>query len=240
MFDLDIRRIYLLKEVEVSIKLLKNGMRDLQKLGTSNDFFHGPILMLSSGYERLIKCLLCLALMDDNGEFQEAPYKSYGKSGHDLDNLLKKLLSICDTKNYSSKFKAAKMDIDFLKDDKHLREIISLFSDFAQAGRYYNLDIVIKGKSDYKDPDYFWTKIENTIMKARKEVYDKFEKGEIEYVSKEINRDIIIILEKYTRALARLFTLADFGDFAKQASPLVHHYLMLTDDKLGTTDYNTI
>jgi hypothetical protein len=64
MSNTTLRKICLLNEVDASIKLLKKGMSDLQNISAKNDFYHAPILMLSSGYERLIKCLLCLALMD--------------------------------------------------------------------------------------------------------------------------------------------------------------------------------
>ena len=134
MNNLTLRKFCLLIEVDTSIKLLKKGMGDLQNISGKNDFYHAPILMLSSGYERLIKCLLCLALMDDNMNFKEQPFETSERKGHNLDYLLDRLLSICKQKNYSSKFPAAKKDIDFLSKDGYLRKIISLLSDFAQGG----------------------------------------------------------------------------------------------------------
>lgn len=231
------RKICLLDEVKTSIKLLKKGMGDLQKISGKNDFYHAPILMLSSGYERLIKCLLCLALMDDNMNFKEQPFKTLERKGHSLDYLLDRLLSICEQKNYSSKFPTAKKDIDFLNRDKYLRKIISLLSDFAQGGRYYNLDMVLKESSRYKDPIEGWSRIESTILQERKDLLQKMNNNDFDNIFKEINRELIINLEKFARALARLFTLADFGSFAKQASPLVYDYLMLMDNELGTKKY---
>lgn len=237
MQNLAYREICLLMEVETSIKLLKKGMGDLQKISGSNDFYHAPILLLSSGYERLIKCLLCLALMDGNGEFKEPPFEKSKGKGHNVDYLLRRLLSICEQKKYSSKFPAAKADIDFISKDKDLREIISLLSDFAQGGRYYNLDMVLNGTSKYKDPAEGRDKIVNTIIQRREYLLKELYNGDSDYFYKEINRELIITLEKFARSLARLFTLADFGDFAKRASPLVFDYLMLMDKDLGTRDY---
>lgn len=237
MENLAYKGICLLMEVEISIKLLKKGMGDLQKINGANDFYYAPILLLSSGYERLIKCLLCLALMDDYRKFKEPPYKTSKRKGHNLDYLLDRLLSVCAEKNYSSKFPAAKSDINLLRKDNNLRKIISLLSDFAQGGRYYNLDIVLKGASAYKDPVKGWDKIETTILKTREDLLKKLNDGDLDDVYKEINRELIITLEKFARALARLFTLADFGDFAKKASSLVYDYLMLMDKDLGTRAY---
>ena len=231
------RKFCLLDEVETSIKLLKRGMGDLQNISGKNDFYHIPILLLSSGYERLIKCLLCLALMDNNMNFKEQPFETSERKGHDLDYLLDRLLSICEQKNYSSKFLSAKKDIDFLNKNEYLRKIISLLSGFAQGGRYYNLDMVLNGTSRYKDPNKEWGKIESTIRQTRKDLLEKINISNLDDVYKEINRELIINLEKFARALTRLFTLADFGDFALQASSLVHDYLMLMDEELGTRNY---
>ncbi|MHC1600573.1 MAG: hypothetical protein ACXQS5_07140 [Candidatus Methanospirareceae archaeon] len=236
MENLAYREICLSREVETSIKLLKKGMGDLQKISGSNDFHHAPILLLSSGYERLIKCLLCLASMDENGKIEGIPFKE-GRKGHDIDYLLRKLLSVCEQKNYSSKFPAAKADIDLLSKDKDLRKIISLLSDFAQGGRYYNLNMVLRGTSTDKDPDEGWDKIVNTIVQRREYLLKELHNGDSDYFYKEINRELVITLEKFARSLARLFTLADFGDFAKRASPLVFDYLMLMDNDLGTKEY---
>ena len=172
---------------------------------------------------------------DENGEIKGTLFKK-GK-GHDIDYLLRRLLSVCEQKNYSSKFPAAKVDIDFISKDKDLREIISLLSDFAQGGRYYNLDMVLNGTSKYKDPAEGRDKIVNTIIQRREYLLKELYNGDSDYFYKEINRELIITLEKFARSLARLFTLSDFGDFAKRASPLVFDYLMLMDKDLGTREY---
>jgi hypothetical protein len=234
------RKIASLMEVETSVKLLKKGMGDLQNIGSANDFYHAPILLLSSGYERLMKCLLCLAFMDENMNPTEKAYYPKGRKGHDLTLLLKKLIEVCEKKGYSSKFPKAKEDIELLSKDEDLRKIVTLLSDFAQGGRYYNLDIVLYGTSTYKDPTTMYQKIERAILQKRNELSKKLTEGDTDYVHREINRELIITLEKFTRALSRLFTLADFGDFAKQASALVYDYLMLRDDDLGTRDYRIL
>jgi hypothetical protein len=227
------RKICLINEVDTSVKLLKKGMSELQSINGANDFYYVPFLLLSSGYERLIKCLLCLASMDKNGKIKKLPFKKT----HDLIGLLDKLLSVCKQKNYSSKFPDAKKDIDMLSNDKHLRNIISILSEFAQSSRYYNLDIVLKGKSKYKDPKAAWEEEELNIFQNKEDFLKRLNKENLDDIYKEINRKFIVSLEKFTRALARLFTLADFGDFAKQVSSVVYGYLTLRDEELGTRDY---
>jgi len=229
------RKICLINEVDTSIKLLKKGMGELQDISGANDFYHVPFLLLSSGYERLMKCLLCLAFMDKNGECKEPPFKKT----HNLNYLLKQLLSLCEQKKYSIKFADAKKDIDMIRNDKRLRNIISNLSDFAQGSRYYNIDIVLKGWSKYKNPNSVWGNIELNILREKGVPLDKLHKEDLKNIYYEINHEIIVALEKFTRALARMFVLADLGEFAKQVSPCVYDYLTLRDDELGTRDYRS-
>jgi hypothetical protein len=231
------RKTCLRMEVETAVKLLKKGMGDLQNIDGANNFYYAPILLLSSGYERLIKCLLCLALMDEDMNFAEEPYDTQGRKGHDLVLLLNRLLEVCEKKKYSSKFPEARTDIEFLSEDDNLRKVVSLLSDFAQGGRYYNLDIVRPGNSKYQDPTRTWQRIEMTIIEQNEVLSKKLNNGDFDALRREINRELIITLEKFARALSRLFTLADFGDFAKQVSPSVFDYLMLMNKDLGTKDY---
>jgi len=234
------RGMYLFWEVETASKLIKKGMAELQAISDANDFYHVPILLLSSGYERLIKCLLCLASMSEEGEITGMPYTTSGRKGHDLDLLLNTLLKICQEKNYSSKFPAAKIDIDLLTNDKVLREIISIFFNFAQAGRYYNLDIVIKGKSDFKDSKNMWEELEMAIVRSSENISRKYSDPNYRNIKgtyKEINQELIKILEKFARALSRLFTLGDFSNFSKGVSTPLHDFLFLRDEDLGTRDY---
>lgn len=227
------RNMCLLKEVETSINLLKKGMCDLQKISGSNDFYHPPILLLSSGFERLMKCLLCLANMDDNGNLSTIPFIK----SHDLEYLLSEVLKICEEKGYSNKFPAARHDIDLLSSNSNLREIISILSNFAQGGRYYNLDIVLKGNSEYDDPINGWNKIEEAILKAKPNLKLFASDKDLDHFYREINHELIIYLEKFARVLSRLFTLSDFGNFAMRVSPLVYDFLMLRNDELGTKEY---
>lgn len=97
----------------------------------------------------------------------------------------------------------------------------------------------MNGTSKEEDPVRVWNEIEMEILQIREDSLRKLKEKNLDSIYKEINRGLIIILEKFARALARLFTLADFGDFAKQASPLVYDYLMLMDNDLGTRNYST-
>ena len=159
---------------------------------------------------------------------------------HDLQYLLQLLIDVCNEKRYANKFQAASEDIIFITTDSELTKIVGSLSNYAQGGRYYNLDILVKGHSVYSEPKQSWEFLEAYIMENRNQL-DKFYKSlDLQEFYKLVNHELVVIIEKLMRALSRLFTLADFGTLAKQVSPLVFDFLMLSESDLGQTDYRTI
>ena len=47
---------------------------------------------------------------------------------------------------------ALQADIDFCASDKHLREMLDIFGEFGQGGRYHNLDVVLDSSSRADEP----------------------------------------------------------------------------------------
>lgn len=200
-------------ELKISKKMLIKGFSDLQHKTLIPEFYHVPLLLLSNGFERIIKCLLCLNNMDENGKIIRCPYSK--KKGHDLKYLLEELLIICKEKMYDQRCPATEKDVEFLVGDIDLNNLISLLSDFGKGARYYNLDIILCKKSHYKNPKNVWSEIETTIWKK------KFNEGdytgeEIKRIHLDVIQILIILLEKFARSLARIFTLGEFGSTGKQ------------------------
>lgn len=55
-----LKDIYLDEELRTSIRLIELGFGELQNLDMVNDFYFLPFQLLSSGFERLMKCHICL------------------------------------------------------------------------------------------------------------------------------------------------------------------------------------
>lgn len=51
------------------------------------------------------------------------------------------------------------------------------------------------------------------------------------------NRNLVVCLESFIRALARLFVLAELGDDARRVSASVGYFFRLDDTRLGTKGY---
>lgn len=228
------KKLAALAEVETATKLIKQGLREIQALNGGNDFFHLPLLLLSNGFERLLKCLLCLECIGNDWEATIKPFSIKSGKGHNLTYLLEEIIKLCEGKKYSSKFPAAENDIEFLKHDSAFRNILDLLSDFGLGDRYYNIDIITKGESKYNNPSEKWTDIELTIKNNSKELNYN---NDSDQIISEINKKLVIIFEKFARALSRLFFHGEFGEFAKQASSPVLDFVVLSDDKLGTKEY---
>jgi hypothetical protein len=54
------KHVALLDELENSIKLINLGFGELQNIDQNNDFYYLPFQLISSGFERFMKCYICL------------------------------------------------------------------------------------------------------------------------------------------------------------------------------------
>lgn len=234
------RKLCLMNEVETSIRFLSKGLGEIQKLSENHDFYDAPISSFSFGLEKLLKSLIVIKHWDNPSELKKLhDHEWTGKRGHDLTKLLNKIIQICEENNYSSKFPAAKTDITFITKNSEIKMLISTLSDFSQGGRFYNLDAMMLGYSSERiNPADGWRKIEDSILFNREDLKMKFYNNLYSSAIKdEIIHEIICVLERFLRSICRLFTLADFGDLAKQVSPNVFVFLMLRDDEIGIKKY---
>jgi hypothetical protein len=55
-----IKNIFLNNGLQASVKLIEIGFGEFQRLDLANDFYHLPFQLVSSGFERLMKCYICL------------------------------------------------------------------------------------------------------------------------------------------------------------------------------------
>lgn len=235
-----LKKMCLSNEIFISIKLVELGFRELQDLKEGNDFYYLPLQLLSSGFERLMKCIICLDSLEKNGRF---PNQKKLKT-HDLLDLMNIILQNC----FSTNCPATKMDYDFIKNNDLFQKLLKLLSEFGKYARYYNLDIVTGVVSEPMDVESEWKRIEMKILQADKSMCEEFldcsrnpqpdSTEKVRQIYLEINRRIILPMERFARALARQFTLGELGKHAKELSGAVHPFLFLTDSDLGTRKYN--
>jgi len=235
--DESIKELHLIDELTTASRLIEIGFGELQNLDSKNDFYFIPLQLISSGFERLMKCHICLGYFERNESYPDFNYlKSCGgKNGHDLLELKKHILN-----HYFNHFNisALKEDYLFLVNDENLNTALYLLSEFGKYARYYNLDVVTSSAKPSIDVINEWMNYEIKIMESDPDIYQKLGDLELhEELVHSVNRKIIILLERFTRAISRQFTIGKLGEKASQHSPILFNWIILQDNDLGIRDY---
>ncbi|SEK91334.1 hypothetical protein [Ectothiorhodospira marina] len=234
------------EELLSAMRLIKTGLRELNRMDGSTDFFHLPILLLASGFERMMKTACCCHHLETTGNYPDRRHfsknpKRSGQPTHDLMWLLDKRVRQCFSDNYHAGLPAAQSDVEFLEKDKRMRRMVKILSDFAKSARYYNLNIVFGDANPGPSPEDEWKKLEMEVLREDPSWTRRIgDQKDGDSFHRQINTALTIQCEKLARALARLFTIGGLGAQAKQISPHTHHFLFLMDDQLGKTDYERI
>jgi len=228
------------EELFTAIRLLKCGLCELNRMDGANDFFHLPIQLLASGFERLMKTVICCHHLAVKGEFPKRQIFPKGKRGHDLIYLLDVITKQCFSDEYLSRIPAARQDINFLRNNKQLRRIVQILSEFGQSARYYNLNVVLGEEDPGPSPDDQWQELEMEILKEDPNWAQNIQDpNQTDAIHELINRKLTIHCERLARSLSRLFTIGGLGDEAKRISSYTHDFLFLMDEQLGKRDYGT-
>jgi len=232
----DIRQFRLGEEVRTSIRLIEKGLAELQGIDEVNDFYYPPLLLLSTGLERLMKCILCFRSKAATGSLPTRPMiKAYG---HDLETLRDEVVKRCFDDAYRSSRPVADTDAAFLASDLRLRSLLTALSRFAESSRYYNLDVVGGHHPNTDDPEQEWQQLEMEVVSERPDLLETLgSPGSLAPVYEAIRREFVGRIEVFTRALCRLFTLGPLGEDAAQYTAYITPFLFLTDDKVGKRNY---
>lgn len=229
------------EELLTAIRLLKTGLRELNRMDGATDFFHLPLLLLAAGFERMMKTVICCHHLATKGEFPGRGIFPQGKKGHNLVHLLGMITNDCFSDSYIARIPAAQADITFLRSDAQLKTIVRLLSDFGQGARYHNLNVVLGESDPGPFPDDEWQKLELAILQENPDWADRTaDPTKSDAVFKDINARLTAHCERLARSLSRLFTIGGLGDLARQVSPHTHDFLFLMDDQLGERDYEAM
>lgn len=227
-------------ELRVAVRLLKTGLRELNRQNGPSDFAHLPILLLASGFERMMKVILCCHHLEVNGSFPTSrKFWEAGAQGHNLENLLEAIIQKCFFNNYVGRIPVAQDDVEFLSDAK-TKSFVRILSDFGIAARYYNLNVVQGEANPGPSPDKEWHKLKLEVLQGNPAwVSLLLDVPSGNAVYKVVNEQLTIRCEMFARALARLFTIGKLGSVARRISSSTKHFLNLRDDQLGR-DYADI
>lgn len=230
------RKISIVLEIERAVKYLRLGLAEVQRVSPANDFYDPVFLYLSGGLERLFKCMLCLNFQEKHNRLPNQNEIWNIRNGHDLNSLKSKVEEICIP--VSRPFAA--MDYDLITKDEFINMICKTLSAFGKRARYFNLDAILGIDQDF-DAKNEWEKRETLIGKeiyGTERFYDLLtDPKQLERIYKETNREIIIRLESFFRALTRQFIFGNFSSESKIFLFQIEAFTDIDDKQLGNTDY---
>jgi hypothetical protein len=96
----------------------------------------------------------------------------------------------------------------------------------------------VTGTPDKLNIEDTWSKLKMEFLSSRPELMEKItEQPDLKTVDGEISNYFVSCFEKFVRAIVRQYTLGDMGEEPKRYIGSYSHFLFLSDDKIGTTDY---
>lgn len=231
------QKFALINEIQRAHDLVVHGLAALQAIGGANDFYDLPFLLLASGLERLCKCILIIDHLSKTGSLP--PKKKIKKYLHALDDLIDDVKSRSFVEEYLER-PIAREDLDFLSNDRVLAQIVEYLRDFAQGGRYYDLDAILAEPQADMSPQEKWKKMELDVIMADPSLKELLTKhGSKDELHGKVNTRFVVILERLIRALARTFTLGPASEIAKEYHGQFYKFIVLRDSELGHKKYES-
>ncbi|MBW8060378.1 MAG: hypothetical protein FVQ78_08645 [Solirubrobacterales bacterium] len=225
----------LIDELDTAAKLTQHGMDALHELDAANDFHHLPMQLLSQGFERLLKVTYAMALRERSGAMPTVASlkRDYG---HDLTKINDALIEVVTSNEEYAARPAVRDDLDFLSADRDLRRVLKLLSSFGTWSRYYNLGVLLDPSSAAakNDPALAWQAIERESLQRMPEGLERLgQPSELTDLFQEIYEEISKTLDRFTRAISRMWTLGPLGPEGQRHMGLIKEFLFLRDEELG-------
>lgn len=233
------RNIAVVFEIENSIKMLRSGLSEIQKIYPGNDFYDPILIYLSSGLERLFKSMICLNFKEINGRLPNYTELMGKNNGHDIEYLKEKVESFCIP--IDRPFAAA--DYDIITKDKFINDVCKILSAYGQKARYFNLDAVL-GREQELNAKNEWQGLEASLA----EEYYGFNKywemildgKQIDKLRKKSNELIVGRLEIFFRAICRQFVFGSFSSESQMFRFQIESFYDIDDKNIGKTEYHKL
>lgn len=226
------RGLSLIQELDVSVLTIEAGLAELQASVPGRPRHFVFLLLLATGIERLAKVVLHLRAMERDGKPLPPAVMRPGKGyGHDLVRLVDAVVDQCFTPEHLAR-PVAVQDRDFLRHDPLFRSMLSLLSDFATNSRYVYMDGISDPASRTEPPARRWDELERSAT-APEEHARLYATGDVAAAKRHATGVLAARIERFVRAVARLFVFGALGSLGRQVSTELAPYYRLDDDQLG-------
>lgn len=195
-------------ELDIASSLLFNGFEKLQEMKFEYYTYFVPSLLISNGFERLLKVLILFREHNLNGSFpDEGKWKKL--KSHKITELYN---NVVESLKNCSWHKTKPLGITFLEfyANGELIRLLEIFEEFANQTRYYNINVVVESNTSNSPYEQF---------RAFRESY--WSNPEIQQLGTQPNQDEyfetlhnrwVLILKQCTHQLTYAFTMGCFGD----------------------------
>ena len=217
----------LIEELETAKKLIEFGIIDLREQA-SEGFHHLPLQLLAQGLERLLKLTYVLAVLEESDGLPSI--RDIKAFSHGLERIADQLVVLVAPKH------GVQEDLEFIRSDGDLRSLLRLLSNFGQESRYHYLDALLDPSSARvdDDPRLQWSEFEDAFISRRPNWAERLGTPEgQEDVFHEAATGIAALVDRLSRAIARMWTQGALPEEAAQFSPQLGVFLHLRDEQLG-------
>jgi len=228
-------------EIRIGFHCIKLGIIEFNKFGPTTIELFIPLLLLSTGFERLLKILYCFDYYNMNGNFPTK--KELKNKGHGLVTLTEHFLNVCEKTDIYNKASARINDIKFLKENTDFKKLLTILSNFAEnQNRYYNLDCITGQNNIYStdSPERLISKFLNEVIQRKQDIVEFALKPpyKTQIIYETFNPYIIELLQRFLRILCYGFTQGAFGNLARQYSAnQLNDFLDIRDENLSKINF---
>jgi hypothetical protein len=225
--------VALIDELGSATELIDLGVKELHALSLANDFYHLPMQLLAQGLERFLKVTYALAHLGQTGMLPGRK-KMRTQYGHKLVGITDDLVALAERSTGYVDRPAVREDLEFVRTDADLRQVLQILSEFGATSRYHRLDEFLDPQSVREDdPSQKWAAFEAEIIGRQPDWLEEIESGSAEKVHRTAVLYAAQLVDRFARAIARMWTLGALPNESRRYSPLTRPFLMLTDEQLG-------
>ena len=229
------QKLALIQEAEIALYSIESGLGHLAKNRpyAPKPYYFAWYILLSTGFERLLKILICLHEFETTGAFPTRRFLQRTMR-HDLRTLRDEVVRRCYVSPYLNR-DFAQDDRNFLSNDVLLAHILSALNDFATEDRYMFMNKISEPSLGREWPKGRWEEIERIALSD--EVFYRLLQDDYQELVRQANRITQAHIERFTRALTRLFVFGNLGDLARSQYALIAEFVRLEDSELGCRTY---
>lgn len=233
--DLDpIRTLAFITETETAVALLDEGIGRIASWDGGEDRRIVALHLLAQGFERFL--ILTHALVQLSSEGAPPTRKQLeDEFRHDLARMLDETVEACRRDDTYIARPPIQNDIDFLTNDEHWREVLSVLSDLCSGGRYHDLDTMLDGQSAWQSPMDRWQSLEMAYCRTDPQWLELMESNAGKFQRQwypALAAKQTETLQRAARGVARIWTLGPARAHGQQMSGVIGRFLDITDDDL--------